>query len=498
MLRPIQGALGGKRIRSARHLGVTLIAVFLYLGVRPAYADVSVGGTAGSFLQFEVGGRPSGMGGAQVGTAAGIMAQYWNPAALAALDQPQVGAMHAAWLQDLKYEWLGYARPMSPKLGVGSLSLAYFHLPSINGVDAFGNPTGEFKVYDMALTAGLARNLGRGISVGANLKVIRQNLATVSAMGPAMDLGAMATWRGTSFGAVAQNLGPSVSFSGSTSYPLPRQYRLGLSRAVADGRVLLATDYNMPSNYYNDVRFGAEVRAHPNISLRMGYRRELGAGDDPANGMSYGLGINFRQMNVDYAMTPSNDFDDVHRLSFGYSFGSGPSEKEPKPKPKKKPEEKKPAPPAPTGPPVIVRAEPKAAPQKPIKAAEETPKAVAIAPTPSPAASIPQAPTPQPSAPAPAPPPQAAPPVTPAPQAASMTEFLVVLPGFSSKESAQAEVKALELLGFRTKDAHIDKDSKRGGYVITLSRMKSKGKADEMASSLQRMSFRAVVDIAQK
>ena len=491
MLRPLQGAMGDVRGRFAHRLAVSLIAFILYLCVRPAYADVTVGGSSGSFLQFEIGGRPSGMGGAQVGSAAGIMAQYWNPAALASLDQPQVGAMHAAWLQDLKYEWLGYARPMNSKLGVGSLSLAYFHLPSIDGVDDFGNATGQFSVYDMALTAGLARKVARGISVGVNLKAIRQNLATVSAMGPAMDLGAMATWRGTTFGAVAQNLGPSLSFSGSTSYPLPRQYRLGVSRSVADGRVLLATDYNMPSNYYNDVRLGAEFRAHPNISLRVGYRREFGASDDPANGLSYGLGINFRQMNVDYAMTPSNDYANVYRLSVGYSFGSGPKEAEPKPK--KKPEEKKPAPPAPTGPPVIARTEPKPAAPKPIKPAEETPKVIATA-APSPVAQLPVAPSPAPAAPAPSTPA----PAPPAPQAAVQNEYLVVLPGFSSKESAQAEIRALELLGFRTKDAHIDKDPKRGGYMITLTRMKSKGKADEMASSLQRMSFRAMVDLAQK
>ena len=480
MLRPLPGGLGASRRLSAGLLALSFLVSILYLSVRPAYSDVAVGGSAGSFLQFEIGGRPSGMGGAQVGSAAGIMAQYWNPAALASLEQQQVGAMHAAWLQDLKYEWLGYARPLSPKIGVGSLSLAYFHLPSISGVDAFGNPTGDFKVYDMAFTVGLARNLWRGISVGANLKAIRQGLATVSATGPAVDLGAMATWRGTSFGVVGQNIGPSLSFDGSTSYPLPHQLRLGLSRSVAEGRVLLATDYNMPSDYYKDVRVGAELRAHPNISLRLGYRREIGAGDDPGNGMSYGLGINFRQMNIDYAMTPDNQFADVHRLSFGYSFGSGATEKEPKPK--KKPEEKKPAPPAPTGPPVIAQVVvPKVVEPKPVKATEAVSKPVALAtPTPSPIA-----------------PPAAAPAAGPAP-AEALSEFVIVLPGFSSKETAQAEIKALDLLGFRTKDARIEKDPRRGGFLITLSRMKSKGKADEMAASLQRMSFRAVVDLAQK
>ena len=478
MLRPLPGALGARRRLSAGLLALSLVTAILYLGVRPAYSDVSVGGNAGSFLQFEVGGRPSGMGGAQVGSAAGIMAQYWNPAALASLEQPQVGAMHAAWLQDLKYEWLGYARPLSSALGVGSLSLAYFHLPSISGADAFGNPTGDFKVYDMAFTMGLARNLGRGISVGANLKAIRQNLATVSATGPAADFGAMATRGGTSFGIVEQNIGPKLSFDGSASYPLPHQLRLGLSRAVANGRVLLATDYNMPSDYYDDVRVGAEIRAHPNISLRLGYRREIGAGNDPGNGMSYGLGINLRQMTIDYAMTPDNDFADVHRLSFGYSFGSGGAEKEPKPK--KKPEEKKPAPPTPTGPPVIAQVSPKLDVPKPVKATEATPKSVTpVRPAPSPIALAPAAP--QASAPAEA-----------------LSDFVIVLPGFSSKETAQAEIKALDLLGFRTKDARIEKDPRRGGYQITLTRMKSKGKADEMASSLQRMSFRAIVDLAQK
>src|SRR5207244_13250881 len=128
----------------------------------------------------------------------------------------------------------------------------------------------------------------------------------------------------------------------------------------------------MPSDYYDDVRAGAEIRAHPNISLRLGYRREIGAGNDPGNGMSYGLGINLRQMTIDYAMTPDNDFADVHRLSFGYSFGSGGAEKEPKPQ--KKPEEKKPAPPTPTGPPDIPPVTPKLDLPTPVNAMQAPPK----------------------------------------------------------------------------------------------------------------------------
>ncbi|MGE5176530.1 MAG: PorV/PorQ family protein [Hyphomicrobiales bacterium] len=478
------------------------MATLLYGPVRTAEAGVAVGGSSADFLQFEVGGRSAGMAGAFTGPATGITAQFWNPAALARLDQPQVGAMHATWLQDLNYEWLGYARPMGPRLGVGSLSLAYFHLPSIQAVDAYDNPAGQFRVYDLAVTAGLARPLSRNLAVGMNAKMIRQNLATVSATGAAVDLGIQAAMHGTSFGAVVQNLGPDLSFNGS-AYPLPQQIRLGVSRGFWRDRLLVATDYNIPRDYYKDVRVGTEFQAHPNVSLRLGYRKELGSSGDPATGISFGVGFHFHQLQLDYAMTPSNVFDDVHRLSFGYSFGSGSEEAKPEtPQPETKP--LPPPPPAPTGPPVIAQG--KGAPAKATPKPTDTTtlakagdsKASAQAPktseTTAPKAA-PKSETPEPAvAQAPAPPP------TPAPtkeKKAATTEYLVVLPGYASKESATAEIKALELLGFRTKDAKVDRDD-NGGYIVRLATTRSKSSADDMAASLGRMSFRAVVQMVQR
>ena len=489
-----------------RPLRIALVAAavalgLMYVPVRPSYAAVAVGGSTGDFLQFEVGGRASGMGGAQVSSASGVMAQFWNPAGLASLERPQVGGMHATWLDNLSYEWLGYATPVNPRFGVGSLSVAYFHMPSIEGADEFGNPTGAFRVYDMAVTAGLAKPVGRHLAVGGNAKMIRQNLATVSATGFAVDLGASYMTHGATFAAVVQNLGPELSYGTGGSYPLSRQVRFGLSREWMSGKLLLGADYNMPSDYYDDARFGAEYRLHPNVSMRMGYRHQFGEIDDPAEGISYGLGVHFGQLNVDYALTPDNDFSDVHRLSFGYSFGSGAKETEPK---QPKHEEPKPEPPAPTGPKVIAQAEPKPAPAPKPAQAKPAPQpdatkteAVALAPAAKPEVEAPK--------------PQAAPP-TPAPAVASQAPakepeaktapaaevtYLVVLPGYPSKESAQAEMKALELLGFRTKDAQIAKDP-RGGFRIAFSKLKNKGSAQEVASDLQRMSFRAVVEVAQK
>lgn len=445
------------------------LLTLLYVPVRPAHAQVAVGTSAGDFLGFEIGASSAGLAGANTSVASGAQSQYWNPALLAGMSRPQASMMHATWLGNLQYEWAGYARPLGPKAGVGSVSVAYFHMPSLNGVDEFDNPTGTFKVYDMALTVGLARPVARGIQLGANAKLIRQTLATVSGTGVAADIGASASIAGTSFGAAIQNLGPSISF-GDGNYPLPQQIRFGVSREFLTERLLLTTDYNIPKTYYHDLRVGAEIRPHAIVAVRIGYRREFGTRDDPATGLSYGLGAHVGPVNVDYAMTPDNEFADVHRLSFGYSFGAAQPKAEPKqPEPKRQPA---PATPAPKGPPVIAAA-PAAKPSAPVPpVAKPAPqeKAAAPAPVPTPA---------------------------PAPKPALPDQYEVVLGSYQSERSAQSELQALQILGFSVKNAKITLVP-GWGYRLSLARLNSKKSADELAASLTRLSFTPRVEVARR
>src|SRR6266850_8430218 len=312
-----------------------LFPASLYLTVRPANAQVAVGTSAGEFLGFEVGASSAGIAGANTSVATGATSQFWNPSLLSLMSRPQVSLMHATWLGNLQYEWIGYARPLGPNKGVGSLSVAYFHMPSLSGVDQFDNPTGDFRVYDMAMTAGYARPIWKTLMLGVNGKFIRQMLADVSGTGVAVDFGASAAVMGTTIGATVQNLGPDISF-GSGSYPLPQLTRFGISHPFFTERLLLAMDYTMPKTYYDDFRVGAEVRPNSIIAVRLGYRRVAGPSNDPSTGLSFGLGAHYGPVNLDYAMTPDNGFADIHRLSFGYTFGGSGAEPEPrKPEPKR-------------------------------------------------------------------------------------------------------------------------------------------------------------------
>lgn len=438
----------------------------LYPTVRPVHADVAVGTSAGDFLGFEVGASSAGLAGANTSVASGASSQFWNPSLLALMSRPQVSIMHATWLGNLQYEWVGYARPIGAKTGVGSLSVTYFHLPNINGFDDFGNPTGEFRAYDMAMTVGFARPIAKGIYLGANGKYIRQTLAAVTLAGAAADLGASATIAGTTFGATVQNLGPNLAYGGG-AYPLPMQTRFGMSRSFLANRLMLAADYNIPRTYYKDIRVGAEIRPHPVVAIRVGYRREFGVANDPATGLSYGLGTHVGPINVDYAMTPGNEFTDVHRLSFGYTFGGAESKAEPE------------------------KPEPKQPPAVPPSTAPKGPTAIAaapISPRPQPVAPLEATPTPE-SKPAPAP---AAP-----KRVATTTSYEVVLGRYQSEANAQSELKALQMLGFSVKDATIT-FSPETGYRISLARLRSKKSADDLAASLSRLSFSPRVEIVHR
>ncbi len=489
----IPALFSGSRLGSLRRpqwsVCVVLLLAFLYGFVRPARADVAIGTSSAGFLNFEIGARSSGMAGTGIGFGSGVTSQFWNPAFLADLNRPEIGGMHASWMGDLNFEWLGYARPVSPNLGVGSISVAYFHMPSINGVDQFDNPTGEFRVYDMALTAGLARPLTRSISAGLNVKMLRQSLAGVSGTGAAVDFGTRARYAGTTFGASVQNLGPSLSLGGS-AYPLPRQIRFGMSRGFYGDRVTLAADYNIPRDYYQDIRVGTEVRPYEIVSLRLGYRKELGSSGDPSTGISFGIGLHVKQLSLDYAMTPSSVFDDVQRLSFGYSFGGGGEERPPEPK---KPEEKPAPPPPPTGPKVIARATPPKSAPATTQASQSTAQASAAKAAPAPAAPaqavVATGPVQGPMLPTDAP--------APSPAPSKSLQYDVVLGAFQTEDGARSELKALEILGFSVKDARIAA-LPGGGYRLSVARFGSRKSADDLAATLTKMSFQPRVEVAQK
>ena len=137
------------------------------------------------FLAIGVGGRALGMSGSQVASVNDVTSGYWNPAGLLGVKSDlQVGAMHSEYFAGIaKYDFVGFAKSIDSTQAIG-LSFVRFGVDDIpnttelidaNGVIDYDRVT-KFSAADYAFILSYAKKLGKGLSVGANAKVIHRKV----------------------------------------------------------------------------------------------------------------------------------------------------------------------------------------------------------------------------------------------------------------------------------------------------------------------------------
>ncbi|RMD48208.1 MAG: hypothetical protein D6830_07300 [Ignavibacteria bacterium] len=165
----------------------------------------------GEFLSLGVGGRALGMGGAYLAVANDVTAGYWNPAGLARLNYPQISLMHEEHFGNLvNYNYGGVAIPYGNDMSFGFslIRLSVDGIPDTREalVDKttgqviydITNPNGridpdkvkEFSNTDYAFYLSFAKRQTSRFFWGANVKIIKRDIADVSAMGIGFDVGA--------------------------------------------------------------------------------------------------------------------------------------------------------------------------------------------------------------------------------------------------------------------------------------------------------------------
>ncbi len=170
------------------------------------------------FLNIGVGARALGMGNANVASADGVNAGYWNPSAL--LNQKndlEVGLMHAEYFAGIaKYDFLGVSKRIDSN-SVAGITLLRFGVDNIPNtldlVDAQGNVDYSriktFNAVDFAALLSYARKLPqlKGVDVGGNFKIIRRRLGEFGgAWGFGLDAGATYKYKGWNFAALGRDI----------------------------------------------------------------------------------------------------------------------------------------------------------------------------------------------------------------------------------------------------------------------------------------------------
>ena len=391
----------------------------LMLLATSAHAGIDAAGTtSANFLSVGNGAAILSMGGAAIGTGGSLNAAAWNPASLGLLAGPQYSISHATLAMESSQDWLAAGGRFRNGATRWSLNAIYENDGDFEGRDALGASTGTFNASNLAFGAQFARPFGQVFSLGAGVKWVNEYLGEVTGSGLCFDLGVQGHTGSFGFGAAARNIGGSMKFD-SGNFPMPAVYGVGASWADPVRGLRFNLDANFPSDYYNDVRFGAEWMWQNRVALRTGYRMEVGSqAGEPLGGPTFGMGAGTNGMWVDYAfLSGQSETQGAHRLSFsvhpgfmnpgGFAMAPtpiGPSDqlaivREPS-KPAEQPVAIVREPAKPAEPPVAIVREPAKPADKPVAIVREPAKpAVSLpVPTPAPVAVVTPAP-PAPSAP---------------------------------------------------------------------------------------------------
>ncbi|MDZ7368999.1 MAG: PorV/PorQ family protein [candidate division KSB1 bacterium] len=306
------------------------------------------GTRAAQFLKLAVGARASAMGESFAAVANDASALFWNPAGIGNLRNLEVHLTHMDYLLDIRFDFAGLVVP----IGNGNLgfSAAVLGMDDEN-VTTLADPDGEsgitWKASSFAVGMTYSRAITDRFAVGLTGKYIQENLYNSSANTLALDIGSLYNTgiRGIKIGMAMSNFGGKMKLGGRdltqrdvdadpgvggnigqsadlvvNSWPLPLNFRVGLSLEVfknESGTLLLAADFNHPTDADERVNFGAEYSFANRLFLRGGYKLNY---DEESYTFGGGLNLPITNYNfmLDYSFNEFGILGETHRFSLGF------------------------------------------------------------------------------------------------------------------------------------------------------------------------------------
>ena len=316
-----------RAMRILRNILIVILVTHLSSLITFAWADFNAdakGTTAAKFLELGVDARAEAMGEAYSAVADEASALYWNPGAMTRILQKSASAtlMHAPYVASSFFDYVSYAKNINGTDAWGT-SLQYFSAGAITQTDNTGFDQGSFTPYDMAASAGYAHRFDL-FSVGASAKYVRSVILT-SAQTAALDLGVVSAplcHDKLRLSGVVTNLGGKLKFD-QESDRLPLAYRAGAAYQV-NKRWLASMDVVLPVDNSPYAAIGSEylwpMGRDWNMAARAGYNSQNAGDQNGFSGLSFGLGMNFQSISIDYALVPLGDLGLTHRISVSFRF----------------------------------------------------------------------------------------------------------------------------------------------------------------------------------
>lgn len=288
---------------------------------------------AGEPYNLGAGARALGRGGAFVASRPDASSIYWNVAALAVLDRPQIMAQHAETFGSLlNHDIVAFAAPARAN-GAWSWGAYATYLGGggiqITDIDTLrGRPsvTSEESHSDWSVAVGLARKSGQWWHWGAAVKAVVRNLPGNSAYGLGADLAVYGQGKGWRAGIKAADITTTfLSYDSGRKETITPHVNWGaeadLPHFATDVTGVLTFE---AETYFEGRKTGAQFWSGPvSVDLHVGgevaYRDLLfaRAGSD-AGRLALGAGFRIARWSVDAALADHEFLDNSYRVSVRY------------------------------------------------------------------------------------------------------------------------------------------------------------------------------------
>ncbi len=302
------------------------------------------GRTTFQFLKIGNGARQVALGEASIAGVQDVNSIFWNPAAVTGIDKAEASFSYNSWIADLKVlsGAAGYNLDGVATLVVNYIALDYGDIPEAGVTSTSGGTdtrTGNFfSGSDLSFGIGIAKKFTDKLSIGVNIKYMKEELWIYSSSLWGFDVGSYYNtgWRGVKLAMSAQNFSTQARFletreEEQQSYELPLVYRLGVSIDLMGGNDLFLggnpdqhiVTFNADAIHTNDYKerlhLGLEYQFYNMFFLRGGYRFNYEEGN-----LSFGAGVNYAVGNLflqfDYAYVSYDFLQSPHRFTVSLGF----------------------------------------------------------------------------------------------------------------------------------------------------------------------------------
>lgn len=288
-----------------------LVWLIIIASSNVSYADTKYYGLPGEYLQWGIGARAMGMGGAFSGLSDDVSAIYFNPAGLTQIKSGQATAMVSNLFEGSFYNFLGFVHP-TQKAGVLGLGVVLLSSGDMEETNIRQETLGKFNDSRQGIFVAYGKRITRSISCGASVKLVSQQISSYNGTGIGLDGGLFLTpWNHLSLGLSLKNIIPPKLKLSIDEEKFPFSLQAGLGSRMLNNNLIFTMDIDKSLNQSLHARIGGEYWLRKKtIALRMGV---------DSSKLNAGFGIKRDKYGFDYAL----GFQDIgvsHRLSFTWSF----------------------------------------------------------------------------------------------------------------------------------------------------------------------------------